>query len=401
VWAPVGSQRSQSGPHCPVTAKCSDPGIQAMHAHLLLEFLFALVAFNTYANASHTEDRKENSKHECPGDTANSHSHCGGHGTCFFGKCFCYPGRQGSNCEKTLSPANPWYTKDCPNLLPDVKSTFEMDTAFEKLGGKINCTPSNSGPPSNLTYCAFLCYAHPEYGVATIPRSIWAEAQRSELKIWNANMGRNDRSSEHFEGFKDYSIFTEGENLGNCAEIGTGPWTQFRGMLHKRPDVKVTSFTVIEPGADFYMKHTPFCAYRYPGKLMNFNESFNHTFPTFVKSNQGELHEHRQFDTVMVMNVIEHTENAFKFLKNAYHTVKPGGTLIMHERFYADPPIGDRVLGHNILHPIRLKKVVFDQFLAQFDARYMRTEDIEAFKRRGAAEQGFWVVGKKLAAGKV
>lgn len=358
----------------------------------MLVLVFTLLVLIS-SHSKEDEKNNERSKHMCPGDTLDSH--CGGQGTCFFGKCFCYPGWQGSTCKEVLRPANPWYTKDCPNLQAGTKTTFEVDTAFEKLGGALDCRPSDTGPPSKLSYCAYLCYSHPDYGVAMVPRSIWTEAQRSELHIWNGNAGKNDRSNEHFEGYENYAVFDKEEDLGDCAEIGTGPWTQFRGLLKMRPDVKVKSFTVIEPGADAYMKSTPFCAYRYPGKLVNFDETRNHTFPTFVKSNQGELHEHKQYDTVMVMNVLEHTENAFKFLKNVYHTVKPGGTLIMHERFYANPPIGDKVLGHNILHPIRLKKEVFDRFLEQFDAKYMRTEGIAAFKRRRASEEGFWIVGKK------
>ena len=87
----------------------------------MLVLVFTLLVLIS-SHSKEDEKNNERSKHMCPGDTLDSH--CGGQGTCFFGKCFCYPGWQGSTCKEVLRPANPWYTKDCPNLQAGTKTTF-------------------------------------------------------------------------------------------------------------------------------------------------------------------------------------------------------------------------------------------------------------------------------------
>jgi 2-polyprenyl-3-methyl-5-hydroxy-6-metoxy-1,4-benzoquinol methylase len=72
------------------------------------------------------------------------------------------------------------------------------------------------------------------------------------------------------------------------------------------------------------------------------------------------------FDTVMVVNVIEHVQNAVELLHSVHKSLKPGGLLIFHERYYEYPQAADKVLGRNVFHPIRLTRRFFDHFLTDF-----------------------------------
>ena len=201
---------------------------------------------------------------------------CSIHSTCFMGTCLCHPGYTGTTCNEKKKIANPWYTADCPNLAVDKLLSYNFN---DTIGGNKNCTGSGRNP------CAYLCYSSEEYGSVIIPQKIWQNAQNEEGKLWRAPRFQKrdgDRVNEHFQGFADYKCIP-GESLGNVIEFGAGPWTQFRGLLSKRPDVKVKSYTVLDPGADGYIMSVESCAYK-TGKLLKFDREGFHDFPVHVVS---------------------------------------------------------------------------------------------------------------------
>lgn len=81
------------------------------------------------------------------------------------------------------------YTSDCPNLIQtEGGSTINVNTPLNQLGGEHRVS-SNKLPQKAVTdpvckmaagvglyyehkYCAYLCYAHPSYGVAVVPKSL-------------------------------------------------------------------------------------------------------------------------------------------------------------------------------------------------------------------------------------
>jgi len=100
----------------------------------------------------------------------------------------------------------------------------------------------------------------------------------------------------------------------------------------------------------------------------------------------------------MVVNVIEHVQNAVDFLHGIHKSLKPGGLLIFHDRYYEYPEAGDAVLGRNVFHPIRLTKHFFDQFLLDFDIIYNNCEgenNIQGWRRRNKGERGYYVMARK------
>ena len=101
----------------------------------------------------------------------------------------------------------------------------------------------------------------------------------------------------------------------------------------------------------------------------------------------------------MVTNVIEHVQNAVEFLHGLHKSLKPGGLLIFHDRYYYTPLHGDKVLvTGGLYHPIRPTKEVFDKFLSHFDIVFNNCVGhltIDGWKERDLDERGYYVVARK------
>jgi hypothetical protein len=202
---------------------------------------------------------------------------------------------------------------------------MDIDTPLNQVGGEHTKKTTNEPTKSRsrhlsdkpLTYTAYLCYSHPSYGTAVVPKSLWHSAQTAEGNLWQ-EVGKytlttdsNDRAVEHWKAFGMFTSLTKenvhaaavttskstgGLNLGCVIEVGAGPWTQFKGLMHVRPDLLVEEFTVWEPGANRYMKEVPSCSYR-DGKSLSKWEVLSgaaekdavHPFPLKIMSTGGEL----------------------------------------------------------------------------------------------------------------
>lgn len=302
---------------------------------------------------------------------------------CFFGRRFCQPGFTGEFCTEKLKVANPWYTDDCPNL--DQPRTYDENMPKSLLSSGKNC-PNEAGFKL-ASKCAYLCFSHEVTGVAQIPLNLWKEVQQNEFELWTKIVAYdNDRGNEHLQGFSNYSKLPE--TLGNYLEIGCGPYTQTQFII----DHQFESITLLDPGANNYILHVANCTYRdgtLRGKKVN------------VLSFGGEKLEDEKykdaFDTILAVNVIEHVWDAYKFLNNIYNSLKQGGILIYHDRFYPTPGYGDGVLGAgNWFHPIRLTRTVYEQFFKNFDTIYMFDgQTIEQMNRK-LGEVGFYFIGIKI-----
>eukprot|EP00005_Dracoamoeba_jomungandri_P002275 CAMPEP_0174260976 /NCGR_PEP_ID=MMETSP0439-20130205/11136_1 /TAXON_ID=0 /ORGANISM="Stereomyxa ramosa, Strain Chinc5" /LENGTH=327 /DNA_ID=CAMNT_0015345369 /DNA_START=352 /DNA_END=1337 /DNA_ORIENTATION=- len=279
--------------------------------------------------------------------------------------------------------------KECPNL--EKEETYREDIELEELGGWKNC--SFEYQSSILSYCAHLCFSHPSYGVAAVPLSLWKRAQIAESNYWKNDHSGSDRGFEHVGAFLSYKCLPL--YLGKVVEIGSGPWGQFREILRANPNVEVTSYTPWDPNAHEYLNN-PSCSYRdglHLIPLKNTPDGPNYQsgeeyfkFPVVMRGKRGEdiKDKYHEYDTLVVINVVEHVLNAFEFYNGLFHAIKPGGILIFHDRFFPDPVSANCVLGTNTLHPIRLKREVIDHFLSGFDILFtivITTPDEGAEKR--------------------
>jgi len=352
---------------------------------------------------------------------------CGKHSYCFLGACVCHPGYSGDKCNVKMNIANPWYTYSCPNL--HTEFTMDINVPLNLTGGEhsvhmnsslkhitssaINSIDKKSiskhhcVPPASAEVCAYLCYSHPTYGTAVVPFSLWHAAQVAEGNLWvkesrGVASDQNDRAAEHWSSFDKFSTLTallkNGKTLGRVIEVGAGPWTQFKGMLHIRPDLisSVKEFTVWEPNAKRYISAVTSCSYKSGTSLARWDGKGAHPFPVLVQSDGGELLTNRsnstqnlQYDTVISINVIEHTQDVFKYLTGLYVSLKTGGILIFHDRYYDDEHIKDG----DMFHPIRIKQEILDRFLGGFSVLF---NNCSAGYDGRVGEHGYYVIAIKL-----
>merc|ERR1711871_51511 len=311
------------------------------------------------------------------------------HGASFFGKCFCRPGYEAPDCTfkaADINTINPWYTADCPNLAET--ETYRNDTT--EFGKATNC-PMPTAPHE----CWYLCYAHKQSGLMEIPFGLWERAQGQELQTWQnvkEMPADGDRVQEHKNGFGSFQALPK--DLGNMVEVGSGPFSQTYFLLKDNPQFKASHVTLVEPNAERYMSQVWSCTYK-SGKL-------DLDVPSTIVANPGEAFASgAKFDTLLATNVIEHVMNGYEYLKSLHRAIKPGGTLIFHERWFDNPPDGDCVLKSYMMHPIRVSKEVLDTFLTAFDILYKSEVPAEEMAQRNAAyncnEKAMWVIAKKKA----
>ena len=70
-----------------------------------------------------------------------------------------------------------------------------------------------------------------------------------------------------------------------------------------------------------------------------------------------------------------------------YVSLKPGGLLIFHDRYYSNSQVTDG----DIYHPIRIKRKVLDHFLSLFDIIFNNCDaDYD-----GRKDSGYYVIARK------
>jgi hypothetical protein len=179
-----------------------------------------------------------------------------------------------------------------------------------------------------------------------------------------------------------------------------------------------------------YMENVSSCSYREGDRLYKWDGNGTYAFPVTVQSDGGELltstydestsdgsrvemsvgviekenekekeekenepekekEKKEYFDTLISINVIEHTQDAFKYLTGLYLSLRKGGLLIFHDRYYHDSAI----LNGDLYHPIRIKKIVLDRFLLGFKTLYNNCSAGYGGRR---GEEGYYIVAVKL-----
>ena len=128
----------------------------------------------------------------------------------------------------------------------------------------------------------------------------------------------------HVKQFGSYASLPRG-SLGLVAELGAGPWTQTHFLLEARPDVTATKVTLIDPGIDGYLRSGR--AIYAGGRLHGIEAELLSIPAERVPASYTE-----RFDTLVMINVIEHTFNAFATLHTAHRLLKRGGIFIFQER---------------------------------------------------------------------
>ena len=251
--------------------------------------------------------------------------------------------------------------------------------------------------------CQYLCYYDEKYGTSRINHRLWQMAQNGEASLWQ-QISRHgsvtgDRVEEAMQGFRSYRDVSV--PLGRVLEIGCGPSTQtgfLIDQLRKRGDEPgVSHVDLADPGIEAYVRHVHGCAYR-DGLLRGYNVS------THAAGGESIRFARATFDTVVSINVLEHCEDAFAYMRKLHRVLKPGGQLIFHERVYdlfwtLFDPLKHRteVAG---LHPLRVKRALVDAFLERYRIEHFSvalTEQMEKRRRTQILEQPMWIIARRKA----
>lgn len=194
-------------------------------------------------------------------------------------------------------------------------------------------------------------YWDAEKGVVRVPKERWLEAQLFEstgwLKHWS--YAASDRNHEHAAGFNNYVDLPL--NLGDAIEVGCGPFTQLATIIDKRV---VESVTLADPLLNQY-KVMPNCPYA-SGTYYGYQ-------PTLLSCMAEELDFHRQFDTVVCINVLEHVMDAELVLDRMFDMLRVGGWIVFGERWNDEY---DPKENFDIGHPIIVRKSIIHAFKDKF-----------------------------------
>ena len=285
---------------------------------------------------------------------------CSGHGENLLGKCFCIPGWTGTTCNERVED----------ELV--VPCTNKDDECFLTKNG----------------------------GVFIVSIDRWHAAQEAELGVWSSGGMKSldpksgDRIAEHMHDFNHYKDVGEiGSDLGVFLEVGSGPWTQSLPMLRER-EFTVTKYVLLEPGALDYNCNVETCVYK-GGRVKSSPELDGKVVVISAGGEHLDLFR-STFDTIMMVNVLEHVLNGVRILRELFNALKPGGVLIFNDRWWDEESRGSSMTMDVLFHPIRMHKAIFDSFLSGFTTLYRRTSgESKSFQKGGHKYKGVYFIGRK------
>ena len=308
--------------------------------------------------------------------------HCNGRGECFLGRCFCAPHRFGDRCEQ-MTPKTP-----ACSLLSDA------------------------------------CFRSRANGRARVSLERWQRASWAEESWWSSQSVTSNERSDHGDAMKAaFSSYRRvPSRLGHVLELGCGPYTQLRELLAVRGrGWSVDSVTLADPILVFESKHrnSAFTSGKFVDRA---GVPYPTTLHQVGAEAVGSLY-HDAFDTVIMMNVLEHVASAYEVLETIYNATKPGGVVVLWEPMYSPAWAGWKERGDELLldmslplslhvkepdwgdvrvrdtirsrafdmmaHPIRVDPSVFAFFASKFDKLDYRVGD----GRRG--DSSIMLVGRK------
>lgn len=196
-------------------------------------------------------------------------------------------------------------------------------------------------------------------GIIKVSKLRWLSAQQFERSGWMDKWLHvsDDRSKEHYKLFDSYNAVWY--DLGDVLEVGCGPFTQLRTILCNRI---AKSITLQDPLINQYFDH-PHCGYS-DGTISDIPISpINMMLEDYVTNDE--------FDTLVCINVLEHTMDVELCFRNMLKALKNGGTIIFGERWYDD---FDPSKHYCVGHPIRICKSVVDNFKKNFDILFERDD---------------------------
>ena len=200
-----------------------------------------------------------------------------------------------------------------------------------------------------------------ENGITAVSPERWQQAQRYERRTWlELNSGASDdRNCEHAERFGEYEAL-KGKSFNCAIELGCGMFTNARLIL---PLIKARELHLLDPLLAKYID-LPGCAYPDIAQM---------TRTTFTVSSIEDYQAVYTFDLVIMINVLEHCQDAQKVFDKILEITAPGGTFVFSEPVWPIEAIQDKALNeYDAGHPLRVSnQFVVDFLMENFNPVYV------------------------------
>lgn len=178
-------------------------------------------------------------------------------------------------------------------------------------------------------------------------------------------------------------------------ELGCGPYTQTLYMFEKaRKDLwpAIKSVTLLDPNIFSYLQNVIGNTYK-DGRLLGRKV-------ILIGGPTEQFHMCEAYDTLTVINVVEHVLNSYQHFETSYFALKEGGQLVFNDRAWPSySPVSTHDLHHQdwAYHPIRPKAVIFQHFLSFFEpthCEYYYT-DYKITEKYSLQSISYYLIGKK------
>ena len=223
-------------------------------------------------------------------------------------------------------------------------------------------------------------------GIISIGQNRWLEAQRYESTEWlqRARGMKEDRNNFHKDIFQNYEILKD-ISVTSMIELGCGPFTNAKLIESVIPNI--TDITLLDPLANSYITSQPNCTYK--------DRKLNNKDVTVIASSIEEFKVERTYDSVVMINVLEHCFSIPKIFENIEQMMAKGSYFI-----YADVQFDYETIEkiskskYNAGHPLRATKEYINNFLTKnFETLFSTTFDEEVAGEQ--AEELYFIGVKK------
>jgi SAM-dependent methyltransferase len=172
--------------------------------------------------------------------------------------------------------------------------------------------------------------------VAPILRALnWRRARGDDWNHW---------WKDRFDGYRFLP-----PHLGDCIELGCGPYTNMRLILEGR---KARRVVCSDPLVNSYITFRGrWLAEAHARGLVEIDD-YPAEEPKFPPAS---------FDLVVMINVLDHVRDADLCMRKAIELLRPGGYIVLGQDLRDDADIADRP--HDVGHPIRLRRQDLEPYL--------------------------------------
>ena len=175
--------------------------------------------------------------------------------------------------------------------------------------------------------------------VKKVPEDRWRAAQAWELDVWKQNCENGDDwNNWWFQKFDKYQALPN--KIDRMIELGCGPFTNARLIVKDRA---ISMLVCSDPLASEYIKLSPtWLAQAYGNHSILIDNNPIETCPQLPGS----------FDAVIMINVLDHVQDADVCMQKAVGLVKPSGYIVIGQDLSNDDDI--KKYPDDLGHPIRL-----------------------------------------------